>query len=365
MRKNVLIVIFAMFFMVGCGSINNVEVKKSSPVEISKAVTSLKTYDWNHARIKNKVPVRYFGNAPIVVQNEKYIFYPKEGNKVVRVGKRKKDEKIIYEFPLSKEKGVGVHLTLGENIIFFEHEGNIVSSDYNGDNVVEIISNSKMKKRLSKEIEDLEDFCEIYAIHYYKKNLYFISRFNIYEYDMKTEKITRLADDVYEACFCGNMLYCAYYSWTALCEVNLSTHKKKRIRGKETNIKEVKNTGAVKYYRGLMEVDNQFYYVRRQNAARPAIYQYCKNGKDKKIYEYEVSPGMDFDEIPVCDSSKIACAYTDREDGEHKAMIYDIKARTLKKTDLSGERFNYDFIIENLVFYWKGDSDYISCFSYE
>ena len=82
MRKNVLIVIFAMFFMVGCGSINNVEVKKSSPVEISKAVTSLKTYDWNHARIKNKVPVRYFGNAPIVVQNEKYIFYPKEGNKV-------------------------------------------------------------------------------------------------------------------------------------------------------------------------------------------------------------------------------------------------------------------------------------------
>lgn len=151
------------------------------------------------------MPVRYFGNAPIVVQNEKYIFYPKEGNKVVRVDKRKKDEKIIYEFPLSKEKGVGVHLTLGENIIFFEHEGNIVSSDYNGDNVVEIISNSKMKKRLSKEIEDLEDFCEIYAIHYYKKNLYFISRFNIYEYDMKTEKITRLADDVYEACFCGNM----------------------------------------------------------------------------------------------------------------------------------------------------------------
>ena len=84
-----------------------------------------------------------------------------------------------------------------------------------------------------------------------------------------------------------------------------------------------------------------------------------------RIRKYEVSPGMDFDEIPVCDSSKIACAYTDREDGEHKAMIYDIKARTLKKTDLSGERFNYDFIIENLVFYWKGDSDYISCFSYE
>ena len=75
-----------------------------------KNMHSLKTYDWNHARIKNKVPVRYFGNAPIVVQNEKYIFYPKEGNKVVRVDKRKKDEKIIYEFPLSKEKGVGVHL---------------------------------------------------------------------------------------------------------------------------------------------------------------------------------------------------------------------------------------------------------------
>ena len=78
MRKNVLIVIFAMFFMVGCGSINNVEVKKSSPVEISKAVTSLKTYDWNHARIKNKVPVRYFGNAPILFKTKSIFFIPRK-----------------------------------------------------------------------------------------------------------------------------------------------------------------------------------------------------------------------------------------------------------------------------------------------
>lgn len=46
-------------------------------------------------------------------------------------------------------------------------------------------------------------------------------------------------------------------------------------------------------------------------------------------------------------------------------MIYDINTGKLKIIDLPGDRFNYDFIIENLVFYWKEDSDYISCFSYE
>ena len=363
MKKYRIVAVFVMILLMGCGSAQNGKMKESSTMKESEETISIKTYDWNHARIKDMVDMQCFGNGPIV-QNENYIFYPKDGYKVARVDKEKKDEKIIYEFTPSKEEGVGVHITLGEDVIFFEYDGNIVSSDYNGENVVKIISKRNMEKRLSKDIDF--NYYQIWALHYYKKNLYFMSRFRIYEYDIRTGAITLLDDDTDEVCFCGNSLFISRYSWTALYEVNLSNHKKKRIRGKETNIKEVENTDAVKYYQGLMEVDNEFYYVRRHNGGkRPAVYQYCKGGKDKKIYEFEISPGHDYDEIPVCDSSKIACSYYDNDIEDKRLMIYDINTGKLKIIDLPGDRFNYDFIIENLVFYWKEDSDYISCFSYE
>ena len=363
MKKYRIVAVFVMILLMGCGSAQNGKMKESSTMKESEETISIKTYDWNHARIKDMVDMQCFGNGPIV-QNENYIFYPKDGYKVARVDKEKKDEKIIYEFTPSKEEGVGVHITLGEDVIFFEYDGNIVSSDYDGENVVKIISKRNMEKRLSKDIDF--NYYQIWALHYYKKNLYFMSRFRIYEYDIRTGAITLLDDDTDEVCFCGNSLFISRYSWTALYEVNLSNHKKKRIRGTETNIKEVENTDAVKYYQGLMEVDNEFYYVRRHNGGkRPAVYQYCKGGKDKKIYEFEISPGHDYDEIPVCDSSKIACSYYDNDIEDKRLMIYDINTGKLKIIDLPGDRFNYDFIIENLVFYWKEDSDYISCFSYE
>jgi len=311
MKKYRIVAVFVMILLMGCGSAQNGKMKESSTMKESEETISIKTYDWNHARIKDMVDMQCFGNGPIV-QNENYIFYPKDGYKVARVDKEKKDEKIIYEFTPSKEEGVGVHITLGEDVIFFEYDGNIVSSDYDGENVVKIISKRNMEKRLSKDIDF--NYYQIWALHYYKKNLYFMSRFRIYEYDIRTGAITLLDDDTDEVCFCGNSLFISRYSWTALYEVNLSNHKKKRIRGKETNIKEVENTDAVKYYQGLMEVDNEFYYVRRHNGGkRPAVYQYCKGGKDKKIYEFEISPGHDYDEIPVCDSSKIACSYYDND----------------------------------------------------
>ena len=338
MKKYRIVAVFVMILLMGCGSAQNGKMKESSTMKESEETISIKTYDWNHARIKDMVDMQCFGNGPIV-QNENYIFYPKDGYKVARVDKEKKDEKIIYEFTPSKEEGVGVHITLGEDVIFFEYDGNIVSSDYDGENVVKIISKRNMEKRLSKDIDF--NYYQIWALHYYKKNLYFMSRFRIYEYDIRTGAITLLDDDTDEVCFCGNSLFISRYSWTALYEVNLSNHKKKRIRGKETNIKEVENTDAVKYYQGLMEVDNEFYYVRRHNGGkRPAVYQYCKGGKDKKIYEFEISPGHDYDEIPVCDSSKIACSYYDNDIEDKRLMIYDINTGKLKIIDLPGDRFN-------------------------
>ena len=113
MKKYRIVAVFVMILLMGCGSAQNGKMKESSTMKESEETISIKTYDWNHARIKDMVDMQCFGNGPIV-QNENYIFYPKDGYKVARVDKEKKDEKIIYEFTPSKEEGVGVHITLGE-----------------------------------------------------------------------------------------------------------------------------------------------------------------------------------------------------------------------------------------------------------
>ena len=105
MKKYRIVAVFVMILLMGCGSAQNGKMKESSTMKESEETISIKTYDWNHARIKDMVDMQCFGNGPIV-QNENYIFYPKDGYKVARVDKEKKDEKIIYEFTPSKEEGV-------------------------------------------------------------------------------------------------------------------------------------------------------------------------------------------------------------------------------------------------------------------
>ena len=55
----------------GCGSAQNGKMKESSTMKESEETISIKTYDWNHARIKDMVDMQCFGNGPIV-QNENY-----------------------------------------------------------------------------------------------------------------------------------------------------------------------------------------------------------------------------------------------------------------------------------------------------
>ena len=99
MKKYRIVAVFVMILLMGCGSAQNGKMKESSTMKESEETISIKTYDWNHARIKDMVDMQCFGNGPIV-QNENYIFYPKDGYKVARVDKEKKDEKIMESLVL-------------------------------------------------------------------------------------------------------------------------------------------------------------------------------------------------------------------------------------------------------------------------
>lgn len=360
MKKIFFVISILTVFMMGCVNAGKIETAETDEAETERETDLSESYDWDHAMIKCIYDNPDFGTGA-VVQNDKYIFYPKDGNKVIRVDKDSKEEKTIYEFTPSKEDGIGVHLCLGEDNIFFEYEGNIFSSDYDGSKAVKILSNRKLKKAISKETADIENFCEIRAIYSYHKNIYFISRVDIYEYNLATKEITLLGESSGTVCFCDNELYYESYSSTVIYKVNLSTHKRKRVRGKETNIAKVKNPDTIKYYAAVMEVDNQLYYVRRQNEKSPVIYQYSEEGEDKEIYKFEMRPELVLG-IYV-DSTKIVCNYHTDSTLEHsKLMIYDVKSGVLNEVDVPGDYISFDFMIGDKVFYADDTSDYLSYF---
>ena len=117
MKKILAIVTILTVLIVGCGNKENIETEKNRRTETREKTPISKLYDWKQAEIKNIGDGSNFG-AEFVVQNEKYIFFPQNGNKVVRLDKNNKNVKTIYKFKESKEKEIGLHLCQGENGFF-------------------------------------------------------------------------------------------------------------------------------------------------------------------------------------------------------------------------------------------------------
>ena len=51
MKKYRIVAVFVMILLMGCGSAQNGKMKESSTMKESEETISIKTYDWNHARI--------------------------------------------------------------------------------------------------------------------------------------------------------------------------------------------------------------------------------------------------------------------------------------------------------------------------
>lgn len=358
MKKILAIVTILTVLIVGCGNEENIETGKNRRTETREKTPISKLYDWKQAEIKNIGDGSNFG-AEFVVQNEKYIFFPQNGNKVVRLDKNNKNVKTIYKFKESKEKEIGLHLCQGENGFFIEYEGNVFLANYDGSKIDKIISSNEIREEVSREITDIEDFCEICSIHYYNKKIYFISRMNIYEYNLATKEIKLLGEDLLSACFRKNELYYVSYGFTVIYKVNLSTYKRKRVCGKETIVSEVKNSDTIKYYKQIMEIENKIYYARQQNGKKPVIYQYCENGKDRKIYEYPIQSAL---VLAISgDSEKFVCeCFTDGTRENIKLMIYDVKTSVLNEVNMHDDRITFESILGDMIFYAKDDSDYLS-----
>jgi len=313
--------------------------KEVQPEEKQKEKLS-EMYDWDNARIPIDWYYPNFGEGQIL-QNQDYIFYPEDGNKIVRISKSDGSKEIICEFDFIEDKFI--HYCLSEDGMFVEYNSNIYSCGFDGENIRKIISRKKLKKQMTA-IENNKFIGNIATLYFYKDNLYMVSYYCMWKLDLTTKKITQMSETTFwDGCFCGDSLY-YIIGRTEIYKTDINTGKRTRILGTgERWSKE--NSKRFKNYYGLTEVDGKVYYV--QIGKKTSVYMYREGKKDKKIY--------DFEEIPVrynirSDSGKIAIHYRYNTSGHDNVIIYDIKSSTASKIK-NIKDLSLVYFVDDMIFY--------------
>ncbi len=314
--------------------------KEVQPEEKQKKKLS-EIYDWDNARIPLDWYYPNFGEGQIL-QNQDYIFYPEDGNKIVRISKSDGSKEIICEFDFIEDKFI--HYCLSEDRMFVEYNSNIYSCGFDGENIRKIISRKKLKKQMTA-IKNNKFIGNIATLYFYKGNLYMVSYYRVWKLDLTTKKITKMLKNTFwGGCFCGNALYYMPRRSSIVYKTDINTGKRTRILGTgERWSKE--NSKRFKNYYGLTEVDGKVYYV--QIGKKTSVYMYREGKKDKKIY--------DFEEIPVrysihSDSGKIAIHYRYTTGGHDNVIIYDIKSSTASKIK-NIKDLSLVYFVDDMIFY--------------
>ena len=377
-HKNYIVIVFFCLLSVcvnGCSNSKKIEIsqitdtedrnqikdrseKNAKPSEKGKKKFS-ELCDWNSARIKADFPDLNFGYG-LILQNQDYVFYPEDGNKLVRISKFDGEKKIIYKAKYDKTNTI--HYFLTDTGLFIEYANNIYFCDFEGKNKYKVISRKKIKKQITA-IEPDGWHGGIKTIYFYKDNLYFVTFFYVWKLDLSTNKIEKMSKDtVDDMCFCNNKLY--YTDNISIYTTNINTGKCKRIIGPKKNEKENVNIPK-KYYPELVEADGKVYYIQKQGVENLVLYMY-RNGKaDKKIYEFNVSSAA-VSSIESC-SGKIFFGYRKGSGKDRNIIIYDIKSSAITKIDRLKHFDASAFLFEDMLFYFRYGKKYknLICLIYD
>lgn len=372
MKACIYIIMILAFLLVGCSDINsrkNTQLSENHLTDEPEKLNMSDIYNWDNAMIKD---IGYYpkieGGA--IVQNDEYIFFPQNGNKVIRLNKSSKEEKIIMEFDdmgdeaIGDEAVIGVRFCLTESGLYIEYAGDIYTSDFEGNNVSKILSGSEMEKMISDIMnDDIYDSGDIMALEYYQDNLYLCLRFNVLmRLDIETKKVVKVAADVEQLCFCDNDLYYIGSGLTAIYKVNLSTLKRKRVRGKEIVMDDV-DAEKRYYYEEIMEVDGEIYYIKYQMEKPCAIYKYSNRKEDKEVFDYNLDAENDRFWVAYSALPKIICEYAtydERGDAKTYLKIYDISTGIMGVVKTPDDYETIAFLAGDIIFYSTSENEYLS-----
>ncbi len=355
--KRLITLLFMSVLLIGCSQpvkeqTSHIVVKEENkqpdkevhPEEKQKKKLS-EIYDWDNARIPIDWYYPNFGEGQIL-QNQDYIFYPEDGNKIVRISKSDGSKEIICEFDFIEDKFI--HYCLSEDGMFVEYNSNIYSCGFDGENMHKIISRKKLKKKITAIKDDGWDRWNrgVTTLYFYKDNLYLVSYYYMWKLDLITKKITQMSETTFGGgCFCGDSLYYIAHGGSMVCKTDINTGKRTRILGTDEEWSK-ENSKRFKNYYGLTEVDDKVYYV--QIGKKTSVYMYSEGKKDKKIYG--------FDKMPVIysihsDSGKIAIEYKHNTDNSDNIIIYDIKSSTTSKIKNIKNFTSLVYFVDDMIFY--------------
>ena len=304
--------------------------------------------DWNDIKIVNKVYYPKFQEGT-VVQNDRYIFYPDSGNRIMRIDKQTREKKCILELEETAEKGAGALICTAEDGLMVEYECDIFRCDFDGDKKEKIIGNVDVKKKISSVFhESVKNESSIMSdIQFYNGNLYLFSeRDCIWKLDPDHKRFTMIAEDAQAACFNKNNLYYVGSSCRYIYRLDLGTGKKDIIKGKPGT-----GSDSQVFYTEVLEVDNQIYYVRNQEGKKSSLHLYCQGGKDEKLLTFQGSRWADH-----VDSTRVF--FENREFVSQKTylQVYDVKSRRAVTMEMPYAYQTAAFIAGDVLFYSNRDS---------
>ena len=272
-----------------------------------------------------------------VVENKSYVFYIENGKKIIKVNKQSKEKSVIVTFKRVNKGG----LSLEGNYLYYIYNQEIYKSNFKG----------KYTKILSKEnLKKCGVNAEVVSVKMYHNKLYIIMEdyTNLYVVQYNEEKYKVLIKGyMRQICFGGECLYYIDKGGAGIYEINLNTQKQQRIRGiKWYEDYEMDNHPI---YMEITVYNGKLYYTKwetKDDIGRQVMYEYEKNEKDKKIFEFQGGANA------IADSTKVIVDEV-MYDSEHEGMqVFDLKdnkSYIIKKPTYKTGGIN--FLIDDVILY--------------
>ena len=271
-----------------------------------------------------------------VVENKSYVFYIENGKKIIKVNKQSKEKSVIVTFKRVNKGG----LSLEGNYLYYIYNQEIYKSNFKG----------KYTKILSKEnLKKCGVNAEVVSVKMYHNKLYIMEDYtNLYVVQYNEEKYKVLIKGyMRQICFGGECLYYIDKGGAGIYEINLNTQKQQRIRGiKWYEDYEMDNHPI---YMEITVYNGKLYYTKwetKDDIGRQVMYEYEKNEKDKKIFEFQGGANA------IADSTKVIVDEV-MYDSEHEGMqVFDLKdnkSYIIKKPTYKTGGIN--FLIDDVILY--------------
>lgn len=373
--KKIYFFTMVVLILVMCGCHNEkdkTEMPKSGDKENmqeEKAEKNKETLDsgevnWNDIKIKNIGYFPRFMNASAVVQNNEYIFYPFDGNRIIRIDKMDKSRKEILKIKDKKKKYLGARLHLTEDSLFIEYADEIYKCDHDGNRMEKLLSGKEFREKLAKIVDYAElgtDDRNVRGLQIYKEHLYiFTSFYHVLKVNLVTKEMKIVAKNALNGCFYKDSLY--YVDYGMIYRIDLVSGKRHRFKGNSISGSKGDSNKCV-YYDTILTWNGCLYYTKRQKGGNTILYMFHQNKQDSKIYEFDGSIA-DL-RVVASDSEKVYCEYSGSLKRRY-LQVYDIElSHIYQPSSIPYDFETTEFIVDDTLFYYSNSSsdDYLKTFS--